>query len=188
MKTNLRIHYIKLRREAKRLSSLSKDPTIPRAKTWDISRQAHDKRQQAIFYEKYLECIKEENEMKGVLDYKTFMNAEVHELRKYVDEKRLFQEINDSSLTTQDIKTEAIQKLQTVGTDMSYADCMDLLSDIINEANPVPMDGILEVEISISKANRSLIKFLMSKYNCTKVFKKGSTKNVKTLKDLDNLK
>ena len=191
MKTNLRTYYIRLKREAKRLSSLSKDPTIPRAKTWDISRQASNKRRHAEFYENYLYAIGRSDNMldapKGLLDQKTFINTEVHQLRRYVDEDKLYEYIMESKLTTDKIKDDTIAKLKEVGP-LSYADLLEIFYEIVVSANPVPMDGILEVDLPINKTTRPIILYLMKKYNCNKVFKSGSTKNVKTLKDLDNLR
>ena len=124
---------------------------------------------------------------KGLLDQATFINTEVNQLRRYLTEDKLYEYIMQSKLTSDKIKEDTIAKLKEVGT-LSYADLLQMFYEVIVAANPVPMDSILEVDLPINRATRPIIKHLMNKYNCTKVFKTGSTKNVKTLKDLDNLK
>ena len=181
MKSNLRTYYLKLLRDAKRVSQMAKDPTVSRPVSWELSQLSRDINNKANFIKNILE--KEEIKMANRHTYDSYMNEYIADLVRSEKSKERIQNEVLPHATEQgliDLKTELeMQKVIGVLGPMTFAKATKTLVNILEDVGIRPYyDDMIEVDIPINKNHKSILLLIFELYpRCKKIMKNGSRKS-----------
>lgn len=180
MKANLRTYYLKLLRDAKRVSQMAKDPTISRPVSWELSQLSRDINKKAIFIKNIIE--KEDNKMANKHSYDSYMNEYIANLTRSESKERIQNEVlphaTEEGLI--DLKTELeMQKVIGILGPMTFAKATKTLVNILEDVGIRPYyDDMIEVDIPINKNHKNLLLLIFELYpRCKKIMKNGSRKS-----------